>query len=123
MPFQLTSTMRLNQLADIEPLSSPFAKPEVTPPALAKDINVKLPPGLIGNPTPMPQCSSAQFFESYEGKENRWPSGTAIGVAVVTIDEPENLDLATMPVRVFNVTPGEGGTGGFGFKSVRAVGL
>ena len=86
-PFQLTSTIMVNQLADINPLQA-GAKPEVSPPALAKDVDVKLPPGLIGSATAIPQCSTAQFFETVEGKENRCPPDSAVGVAVTTVHEP-----------------------------------
>ena len=49
-PFQLTTTVNLDQTGEGDPA------------ALAKDLAVKLPPGLIGNPTPLPRCTAAQFL-------------------------------------------------------------
>ncbi len=49
-PYQLTTTLALNQSYNPD-----------EPPALVKDLNFKLPPGLIGNPTPFPQCPVSKF--------------------------------------------------------------
>jgi hypothetical protein len=122
-PFQLTSTIALNQLADIEPLSSPFAKPEVTPPALAKDVNVKLPPGLIGNATAIPQCTTAQFSEvniGEDAEDNACPADTAVGVATVTVHEPASVGTSTITDPIFNLEPRVGEPARFGFDVVIA---
>ena len=47
-PFQLTTTLAITQGADSNPLS--VSKPFVEPDAMAKDINAKLPVGVIGKP-------------------------------------------------------------------------
>ena len=54
-PFQLTTAEALNQTAD--PLK---------PPAAVKDLRFNLPPGLIGNPTPFPQCPLTKFIGNAE---------------------------------------------------------
>jgi hypothetical protein len=107
-PFQLTTTLLFNQTADPSHL-----------PAKAKDLNVKLPPGLIGNPTPFPQCSLAQF-SSYTGGAgmtlNLCSPKTAVGVALVTIYESAFLQgVGSLPVPVFNLTPAVGEPARFGF--------
>ena len=119
-PFQLTSTIQLNQGRDIEPLHAKTAKPEVTPPALAKDLNVKLPPGLIGNATVMPRCTTAQFFETVESKANRCPPDTAVGVATVTVHEPTTVGTANLTEPIFNLEPRVGEPARFGFYVVIA---
>jgi hypothetical protein len=119
-PFQLNTTITLNQLKDINPLEQPpDFKAEVNSPALAKDLSFKLPPGLIGNPTPIPQCTTAQFFETISN-ENRCPPDTAVGVAVATVHEPANVGTATLTEPVFNLEPRVGEPARFGFYVITA---
>jgi hypothetical protein len=116
-PFQLTTTLAFNESAQ-----SPFQ------PALAKDLYFDLPAGLVGNPTPFPQCSSAQFSAikptgaNSEPSEagNDCPAETAVGVAQVVIDEPTNLGVVNLTVPLFNLTPAVGEPARFGFV-VQAV--
>jgi hypothetical protein len=121
-PFQLSTAIQLNQLADLNPLITPtFFRPEVGVPALAKDLSFKLPPGLIGNPTPIPQCTTAQFFETDPaGKENRCPADTAVGVASATVHEPANVGTVTVTEPLFNLEPRAGEPARFGFYVVIA---
>jgi hypothetical protein len=103
-PFQLTTTLALNQTAD-----------PVKPPAMPRNLSFKLPPGLIGNPTPFPQCPAVQFTATKTGVSNLCPDDTAIGVAVVRVDEPETFKLLTDAVPVFNLKPDVGEPARFGF--------
>jgi hypothetical protein len=120
-PFQLTTTIALNQLRDINPLKAPPEfRPEVIPTALAKDLNFKLPAGLIGSATVMAQCTNTQFFETFEGKENRCPPNTAVGVATVTVHEPATVGTSTITEPIFNLEPREGEPARFGFYAVIA---
>jgi hypothetical protein len=99
-PFDLTTTFALNRTG--------------TPPyqtALAKDLQFKLPPGLIGNPTPFPQCSDVDFFH-FGALHNLCPNKTAVGVALVTVYEP-GARLQPNPV--------DGGAGEIRFRRVRWV--
>jgi hypothetical protein len=120
-PFQLTTTIALNQLADANPLvTPPQFRPEVAPPALAKDLNFELPAGLIGNPTSIPQCTTSQFFETVEGKENKCPPASAVGVAVATVHEPATVGTSTITEPIFNLEPRAGEPARFGFYVVLA---
>ena len=61
-PFQLTATLMLNTEAAQVRLTKesdypPGFDPEIKPIAFAKDLRFDLPPGLVGNPTPLPKCS------------------------------------------------------------------
>ncbi len=98
-PFQLTTTIALNQTAEGYPV------------ALTNDLNFKLPPGLIGNPTSVPQCALTQFFNT---KASCSPQ-TAIGVAMVTADEPKAHAVETYTEPVFNLEPSVGEPARFGF--------
>ncbi len=74
-PFQLTSDIALNQTANLN-----------KPPAAPKDLRFDLPPGLIGNPTPFPQCPLKVFLhEVPPDKEDACPDDTVVGVASVTV--------------------------------------
>ncbi len=107
-PFQLTSTVMLNQNSNF-----------LTPPAQPKDLHFSLPAGLVGNPTAISQCPDQVFAETYAFM-NLCPSSTVVGVAIVTIDEPLALGYLTVPVPVFNLQPARGEPARFGF-SVLAV--
>jgi hypothetical protein len=105
-PYQLTSTFALNQSSDPE-----------HPPALARNLKFNLPAGLIGNATLLPQCSDLDFKHVVlGGEENLCPADTAVGVASVTIFEPQQLRLATFPVPIFNLVPARGEPARFGFE-------
>ena len=119
-PFQLSTSIQLNQLADISPLTESGFKPEVGAPALAKDLNFKLPPGLIGNPTSIPECTTAQFFETVDGKENRCPPDTAVGVAIAIVHEPTLVGTVALTEPIFNLEPRAGEPARFGFFVVPA---
>ena len=69
---------------------------------------MKLPPGLIGNPTSIPQCTTVQFFEAVESKANRCPASTAVGVATVTVHEPASIGTSTLTEPIFNLEPRPG---------------
>jgi hypothetical protein len=103
-PFQLTTTLNLDRTGN-EPYQ----------PAQPKDLHFALPAGLVGNPTPFPQCTDAQFLDDAEF-QNFCPPDTAVGVAVVTIDAPDLFGELTAPVPLFNLKPNEGEPARFGFE-------
>lgn len=108
-PFQLTTTIALNQNADRQPVE------------LAKDFSFKWPAGLIGDPNVVPRCTLGQFLH-FSGLEtlNECSSQTAVGVAMVTIQEPLG-DLGpkgepyALTVPVFSLEPARGEPARFGF--------
>lgn len=112
-PFQLTTTVVFNQTAEPS-----------RPPALAKDLHFQLPAGLIGNPTPFPQCTDTEFLDSNAGV-NKCPNDTAIGVIAATVyDYPDFGPLPrTLTVPVFNLRPERGEPARFGIdvENVPAV--
>ncbi len=110
-PFQLTSMLAM----DVGEVASELSKQQ--PAGLAKDVKIQLPPGLIGNPTPFPQCSSAQFVrEEPETEHDECAPQTAVGVATVTIDVPNGGLYTTKTVPVFNLAPLVGEPARFGFE-------
>jgi hypothetical protein len=114
-PFQLTNTFNLNQNA-LE-LNGQLGQFEefLHPPALARNLDFKLPPGQLGNALAYPKCSLAQFSAKLSGGVNLCPDASSIGVAVITLDEPNLAHLLTLPVPLFNLEPARGEPARFGF--------
>ncbi len=109
-PFQLTSVITLNHEEDPQ---------GPKPIALPKDIVSELPVGLVGNPTPLTQCTDREFEERPEtaggGGINGCPPQSSIGVAAVTY-QAHGVGFETSTVPIFNMTPLVGEPARFGFE-------
>jgi hypothetical protein len=101
-PFQLTTSLVLDQTGGRQPVELP------------KDLNFHLPPGLIGNPTAVSQCSMADFFALVD-EANLCSPSSVVGVASVVAFEPQ-LKLITLTVPVFNLVPSQGEPAKLGFE-------
>jgi hypothetical protein len=118
-PYQLTTTISLNQLAEAGEGSHHHS---VGSPALPKDLAFKLPPGLIGNATVLPKCTAEDFSTFPTGNgQNICPADTVLGVASVSIEEPHNIGIATIPVPIFNLEPALGEPARFGFDVLKSL--
>jgi hypothetical protein len=108
-PFQLTTTLAINQSANEEPVQLP------------KNLQFNLPPGLLGNPTTVPQCPQVDFNTVISGPRNLCKPETVVGVAEVTIDEPLSFEKGpeTISVPVFNLEPAPGEPARFGIVAVK----
>jgi hypothetical protein len=118
-PFQLNTLLDFNQT-----LTTNAGTGQRTPsaPALLRDLQVKLPPGLVGdtNPDAIPQCSGADFSTIVgNGNINRCPANTAVGVAVVSINEPALIGYTHRVVPLFNLKPAPGEPARFGFEVLK----
>jgi hypothetical protein len=102
-PFQLTTDFTLNETAD----------PNV-PPQAPKDLHFDLPPGLIGNPTPFPECPLSKFLANAEDGQNFCPDDTVVGIASVTVSTG-HFETVVFTVPVFVLTPSVGEPARFGF--------
>jgi hypothetical protein len=107
-PFQLTTTLALNQTANAN-----------VPPASLKDVSVKLPAGFAGDVNAVAQCTDAEFAEAINNSvANGCPPQTAIGVAIARINPGEEFGKAiTREVPIFNLVPAQGEPARFGFES------
>ncbi len=110
-PFQLTTDIALNQTANPS-----------KPPAAPKDLRFDLPPGLIGNPTPFPQCPLKVFLHKLPGlvkSDDACPDDTAVGVASVTIKvnvgSANSGVVETARSPLFSLVPSVGEPARFGF--------
>jgi hypothetical protein len=118
-PFQLTTTIQLNETFEGGALNEQTHHEllsQAKPAALTKDLSFKLPPGLIGDPALLPQCTLAQFNTNI-GAGSECPPQTAVGVADVRVNIPglthDNIGL--VQGAVYNIEPAAGEPARFGF--------
>ena len=120
-PFQLTTTLVLNTQTSLQLLSKGAEEsilPVIEPVALTKDLRFSLPPGLIGNPTPLPKCSTRTFTESFLGGAHEYcPADTVVGVAtpIVTLNRAAPFGDTTP---LYSLVPSVGEPAKFGFQTV-----
>jgi hypothetical protein len=113
-PFQVTDSLVLAQSADAASLGN---VPAVEVGALPKDVNVELPPGLVGNTQALSRCKLAAFLTFTEAGNqggDACPADAAIGVATVDLNEPVTTGFITFVVPVFNLEPAFGEPARFG---------
>jgi hypothetical protein len=106
-PFELVTSLVLNQIGR-EPVELP------------KDLNFRLPPGLVGNPTAVAQCTMANFF-ALVSEANLCAPATVVGVATVTANEPRYAHVITAVVPVFNLVPAQGEPARLGFEVIGKI--
>jgi hypothetical protein len=113
-PYQLTTDLDLNQTLEVNPNSK---RNEGAAPALVRDLHFVLPPGLLGNVTVLPRCSGVDFTTITNGAINLCPAKTALGVAKITINEPNIFDgVVTETIPVWNLEPAPGEPARFGIE-------
>ena len=115
-PFQFTTTVALNESVFDYPTGRNQGPRPITPAPL-RNLQVNLPPGLIGNATEIPQCTELEFTTHPGIDNNTCPNESAVGVAVVRITEPANVGTKTFDVPVFNLEPSEGEPARFGLQA------
>ncbi|HST33079.1 MAG TPA: hypothetical protein VLJ80_06110 [Solirubrobacteraceae bacterium] len=116
-PFQFTSTLDFNQTLEANKHFEGVGKLPTTP-ELLRDLEVSLPPGLVGNSTLFAQCTDLEFETLGSANINLCPAESAVGVASVSLKEPNNQGFATIPVPIFNLTPAAGEPARFGFEAL-----
>jgi hypothetical protein len=116
-PFQLTTTLTFDNQAVPTFYGEHEVLPEVQPVALTKDLRFNLPPGLVGNPTPLPKCSIAVFLNPTA--VSQCEPDTVIGVAVPIVEDiyadTHVPFAATTPL--YSLEPAVGEPARFGFET------
>jgi hypothetical protein len=116
-PYQLTADFNLDQNADV---SSTTEENYPDPPATARNLHFRLPPGQVAAAASTPTCSGTEFVSVQTGgSENLCPPDSVIGVAVVTINEGNTLKLASFSVPLYNLDPAHGEPARFGFSAAQ----
>src|ERR1700722_6239255 len=103
-PFQLTTDIGLNMTS------------EGIPGAPLKELHFDLPPGLVGNPVPFPQCPIVKFTAVVGEGYNLCPDNTVIGIVSVSVGSESRK--TTFEVPLFALVPSVGEPARFGFEVV-----
>jgi hypothetical protein len=123
-PFQLTTTIELNQTMATDPDYVKLEEAEThktltypSAPALLRNLNTTLPAGLVADArsSVVPQCTAVAFATLRLGNSNTCPANTAVGAAAVTFKEEAHFRQYTSTVPVFNLVPEKGEPARFGF--------
>jgi hypothetical protein len=110
-PYEFTTTLGFNQILE-EFRAKEHFPPEASVPSVTRNIAVNLPAGFIGDTRALPQCSELEFDTiSGNGFSNVCPADTAVGVAVVDIQEPITIHNEVLVAPVYNLTPTRGEPG------------
>jgi hypothetical protein len=86
-------------------------------PALTRDVTLKLPVGLLANPTAVPQCTAAQFVSTdpeENSNTNGCPQDSQVGVTHIVFSNSSN-GTSDFIEPVFNLEPHEGEPARLGF--------
>jgi hypothetical protein len=123
-PFQLTTTIELNQTLAKDPDYFKLEEAEThktltypSAPALLRNLTTTLPAGLVADArsSVVPQCTAVAFATLRLGNSNICPANTAVGAAAVTFKEEAHFRQYTSTVPVFNLVPEKGEPARFGF--------
>jgi len=113
-PFQLVTTVQLNSGAQT---GADRRHSTIEQPALPRNTKVKLPAGLVGDPTAVPTCPMPVFLAAEP--ENPCPEASVVGVASITIIEKTNYGLIRLGTPIFSLPPAHGEPARFGFLAVQ----
>jgi hypothetical protein len=120
-PFQLTTSFTLNLRA--MPIVWRGGRLEAQPYAMTKDLRFKVPPGLIGNPTPLPECSTYVFIGSGTSQQFKCPNNTVVGAAMTASEHLCCTEHAPLEwtVPVYSLEPSHGEPAKFGFMAAGSI--
>jgi uncharacterized repeat protein (TIGR01451 family) len=110
-PYAQTTTVNFNTYESPEPL-----KGDLTPVEATKDVEVQLPPGFVGDPHGVGQCTLAQLSHSSgQLPEPSCPVSSQVGTTIV---RSNSLAFHTLfgPIPVFNMQPPSNAPARLGFN-------
>jgi hypothetical protein len=110
-PDELTTSIDFNTFTDPSPVVG-----DVRPVEDTKDLSVELPPGLVGNPTGLDQCTQSEIANGEAAPKPLCPATSQIGIALV------RHSLGTLgPLPVYNMVPPPGVPARFAFNVAGSI--
>jgi hypothetical protein len=116
-PYEAWTAFEMNRVVKDDGLFAPDG-------GNLRNVLVDLPPGLIGNPTAVPQCPKTRAIATdlvTEGDTLCTPD-SVVGVALVTIADVAG-EVTHRPALVFNMEPAPGVAAQFGFNLLGAIAI
>jgi hypothetical protein len=103
----LTVAFELNSALKLEEVKKGIIKPIIVPAGgEIRNLSGNLPPGLVGNPTAVPQCTRQRLDEEYDGAG--CPADTQVGVDTVYLGGGSETPVTIPNIPVFNIVPPPG---------------
>jgi hypothetical protein len=97
-PYAISTTIDLSGVLDSE-------NGTLRPDGDVKDITVGLPPGLVGNPTGVAQCTAAQLISRAAPRQPECPVASQVGIVELKISVPGSGERFGITVPLFNMVP------------------
>ncbi len=113
-PFEMKLSLTFNTTKDSEG--------KTIPDEATKDMHIQLPPGLLGNPTAVPQCPMASLAQSSvlsNEHSNPCPASTQIGTMALITPSTSNITFPVLPV--YNLVPPPGTPAQFGSIFISSI--
>jgi uncharacterized repeat protein (TIGR01451 family) len=116
-PYAITTSIDFNTVDNTDPLiDGPY------PVEAAKDVLVDLPPGLVGDPTGVAECTLSQLANA-DGVDARpsCPPASQVGTTVVRFANVATGNSMYGPLPVFNIKPPGNVPARFGFNAIGSL--
>jgi uncharacterized repeat protein (TIGR01451 family) len=105
-PDELTTSIDFNMRTHPDP-----AVGDASPVEDARDVAVELPPGLVGNPTGLGECTQSELTNGGADPQPLCPASSQVGLVLTRINAG-----AIGPLPVYNMVPPPGSPAQFGFN-------
>jgi hypothetical protein len=113
-PYATTVSLALNTVHNPAPLIG-----DLWPIEALRDVVTDLPPGLVGNPSGLAQCTAAELANGVgTGPQPLCASSSQVGVATIRLNGNGGIFDAIGPLPVFNLVPPPGVPARFGFNAL-----
>jgi hypothetical protein len=116
-PYEYTTAVHLNEevrtiRGAVGKVPKPYRFPEG---GSARNIEISLPAGLVGDPAAVPQCPAGELADLSTSNEGSCPADTQVGYALLELSGPTSYHFDITPA-VYDVVPARGQPAEFGMN-------